>query len=224
VRALLSPCACGSLQPDLHPEDIVVVDQLVDRTWGRPDSFHLDGPVHHVAFADPYDAGLRRTLVTAGRGLGFTVHDGGVLVVIQGRASPPGPSRPGSGPGLGVVNMTGYPEAVLAAELQLPFAAIALVTDYDAGIDGAEPVSQDACSPSSSATWTGSTPCGASHPHSDGASSAPTRKLGNPSPGAAAGDHCGGRDASGGGGPAGPARARTVGAPEAAGVARRSGR
>ena len=60
VRALLAPCACGSLQPDLHPEDIVVVDQLVDRTWGRADSFHLDGPVHHVAFADPYDAGLRR--------------------------------------------------------------------------------------------------------------------------------------------------------------------
>ena len=145
MRSLLSPCACGSLQPDLHPEDIVVVDQLVDRTWGRPDSFHLDGPVHHVAFADPYDAGLRRTLVTAGRDLGLTVHDGGVLVVIQGpRFSTRAESAWFRAQGWAVVNMTGYPEAVLAAELQLPFAAIALVTDYDAGIDGAEPVSQDA--------------------------------------------------------------------------------
>ncbi len=55
VRSLLAPCAVGSLQPTIHPEEMVVVDQLVDRTWGRADSYHLDGPVHHVAFADPYD-------------------------------------------------------------------------------------------------------------------------------------------------------------------------
>jgi 5'-methylthioadenosine phosphorylase len=144
VRSLLSPCACGSLQPDLHPEDVVVVDQLVDRTWGRPDSFHLEGPVRHVAFADPYDAGLRQRLVTAGRHLGLTVHDGGTLVVIQGpRFSTRAESAWFRRQGWAVVNMTGYPEAVLAAELSLPFASIALVTDYDAGIDGAEPVSQD---------------------------------------------------------------------------------
>jgi 5'-methylthioadenosine phosphorylase len=145
VRALLSPCACGSLQPALHPEDVVIVDQLVDRTWGRADSFHLDGEVHHVAFADPYDAGLRRLLVAAGRDLDLTVHDGGTLVVIQGpRFSTRAESAWFRAQGWAVVNMTGYPEAVLAAELRLPFAAIALVTDYDAGIDGAEPVSQDA--------------------------------------------------------------------------------
>jgi 5'-methylthioadenosine phosphorylase len=144
VRALLAPCACGSLQPGLHPEDIVVVDQLVDRTWARADSFHLDGEVRHVAFADPYDAGLRRALVAAGRRLGFTVHDGGVLVVIQGpRFSTRAESAWFRAQGWSVVNMTGYPEAVLAAELGVPYAAIALVTDYDAGIDGAEPVSQD---------------------------------------------------------------------------------
>jgi 5'-methylthioadenosine phosphorylase len=144
VRSLLSPCACGSLQPDLHPEDVVVVDQLVDRTWGRADSFHLDGRVHHVAFADPYDAGLRQRLVAAGRQLGLTVHDGGALVVIQGpRFSTRAESAWFRREGWSVVNMTGYPEAVLAAELAVPFACIALVTDYDAGIDGAEPVSQE---------------------------------------------------------------------------------
>lgn len=144
VRSLLSPCACGSLQPDLHPQDVVIVDQLVDRTWGRADSFHLEGRVHHVAFADPYDAGLRRELVAAGRRLGLSVHDGGTLVVIQGpRFSTRAESAWFRQQGWAVVNMTGYPEAVLAAELAIPFASIALVTDYDAGIDGAEPVSQE---------------------------------------------------------------------------------
>ncbi len=144
VGALLSPCACGTLQPDLHPQDVVVVDQLIDRTWGRADSFHLNGPVHHVAFADPYDAGLRRALVAAGRGLGLTVHDGGTLVVVQGpRFSTRAESAWFRQQGWAVVNMTGYPEAVLAAELKIPFASIALVTDYDAGVDGGQPVTQE---------------------------------------------------------------------------------
>ena len=144
VRSLLAPCAVGSLQPTIHPEEMVVVDQLVDRTWGRPDSYHLDGPVHHVAFADPYDPELRRLLVAAGRAGDVTVHDGGTLVAIQGpRFSTRAESAWFRREGWSVVNMTGYPEAVLAAELGVPYAAIALVTDYDAGIDGAEPVSQE---------------------------------------------------------------------------------
>jgi 5'-methylthioadenosine phosphorylase len=144
VRALVAPCAVGSLQPDVHPEEFVVVDQLVDRTWGRADSFHLEGPVRHVAFADPYDAGIRAALVAAARDVGVTVHDGGTLVVIQGpRFSTRAESAWFRQAGWTVVNMTGYPEAVLAAELGLPYAAVALVTDYDAGLDGVAPVSQD---------------------------------------------------------------------------------
>jgi 5'-methylthioadenosine phosphorylase len=144
VRSLLAPCAVGSLQSDIHPEEFVVVDQLVDRTWGRADSYHLEGPVEHVPFADPYDAGVRATLVDAGRALGVTVHDAGTLVVIQGpRFSTKAESAWFRSQGWSVVNMTGYPEAVLAAELKLPYAAIALVTDYDAGIDGYEPVSTE---------------------------------------------------------------------------------
>jgi 5'-methylthioadenosine phosphorylase len=145
VRSLVAPCAVGSLQPHIHPEEFVVVDQLVDRTWGRADSYHLDGPVQHVAFADPYDAGLRPGLVEAGRAVGVTVHDTGTLVVIQGpRFSTKAESAWFRSQGWTVVNMTGYPEAVLAAELALPYAAIALVTDYDAGVDGSEPVTQEA--------------------------------------------------------------------------------
>lgn len=147
VRALLGPCAVGSLQADVHPGEFVVVDQLVDRTWGRADTFHDDfasGAVH-VAFADPYDAALRRVLVAAGRSVGVTMHDGGTLVVIQGpRFSTRAESAWFSSQGWTVVNMTGYPEAVLAAEAGLPYAAIALVTDYDAGVGGHEPVTQEA--------------------------------------------------------------------------------
>jgi 5'-methylthioadenosine phosphorylase len=143
VRSLVAPCAVGSLQPDIHPEEFVVVDQLVDRTWGRADSYHLEGRVEHVAFADPYDAGLRATLVESGQANGVPVHDGGTLVVIQGpRFSTRAESAWFRSQGWSVVNMTGYPEAALAAELAVPYASIALVTDYDAGVDGHEPVSQ----------------------------------------------------------------------------------
>ena len=145
VRSIVAPCSVGSLQPDLHPGDLVVIDQLVDRTWGRADTYHDDPPVHHQSFAEPYDAGLRATLVAAGREIGATVHDGGTMVVINGpRFSTRAESRWFRSMGWHVVNMTGYPEAVLAAELDLPYATIALVTDYDAGVDGQEPVTMDA--------------------------------------------------------------------------------
>jgi len=148
VRAIVSPCAVGSLQPDLHPGEFVVVDQLVDRTSGRPDTF-FDGTgpepgVFHVPFAEPYDVRLRSELVAAGRAVGVTTHDGGTLVVIQGpRFSTRAESRWFRSMGWSVVNMTGYPEAVLAAEAAIAYASVALVTDYDAGLDGVEPVTQD---------------------------------------------------------------------------------
>jgi 5'-methylthioadenosine phosphorylase len=141
VRSVVAPCSTGSLQADLHPGDFVVVDQLVDRTWGRADTYHDDPPVQHQTFADPYDAAMRSALVAAGRRLGLVVHDGGTMVVINGpRFSTRAESRWFRSMGWSVVNMTGYPEAVLAAELGVPYASVALVTDYDAGVDGHEPV------------------------------------------------------------------------------------
>lgn len=145
VRALVAPCSVGSLQPDIHPEQMVVVDQLVDRTWGRSDTFHDEPPLHHQSFADPYDVGLRSALVAAGARTGADVVDGGTMVVINGpRFSTRAESRWFREMGWHVVNMTGYPEAVLAAELGIRYATVALVTDYDAGVDGHEPVTMDA--------------------------------------------------------------------------------
>jgi 5'-methylthioadenosine phosphorylase len=145
VRGIVAPAAVGSLQSHIAPGDFVVVDQLVDRTWGRDDTYHRDpGDVRHTAFADPYDAGLRAVLVAAARDAGITVHDGGTMVVIQGpRFSTRAESTWFRQQGWAVVGMTGYPEAVLAAELALPYAAVALVTDRDAGLDGGDPVTQD---------------------------------------------------------------------------------
>ena len=148
VRAIVAPCAAGSLQAHIHPGDLVVVDQLVDRTSGRADTF-FDGPeVHHVAFAEPYDAGLRAVLVAAAGELGLVAHDGGTMVVVQGpRFSTRAESRWFGSMGWEVINMTGYPEAVLAAELAIPYAAVALITDYDAGLTGVDGISVDGIEP-----------------------------------------------------------------------------
>jgi 5'-methylthioadenosine phosphorylase len=154
ARAIFSPCASGSLHPDIRPGDFVVLDQIVDRTYGRDSTFH-DGPdapdgvaaVDHVSFAEPYDARLRDTAVEACRAEGVTVHDGGTVVVINGpRFSTKAESRWYAAQGWQVVNMTQMPEAALAAESAIPYAAIALVTDYDVGLEGVpgiEPVTMD---------------------------------------------------------------------------------
>ncbi|MDQ3641235.1 MAG: S-methyl-5'-thioadenosine phosphorylase [Actinomycetota bacterium] len=134
VRRLLAPCSVGSLQPHVRPGDFVVCDQLVDRTSARTDTF-FDGPLPaHVSFADPYCPELGRAAVDAARAEGVTVHDGGTVVVIQGpRFSTRAESRWFSSAGWEVVNMTQYPEAVLARELGICYSGLALVTDYDAG-------------------------------------------------------------------------------------------
>lgn len=145
VRRLLAPCSVGSLQRHVRPGDFVVCDQLVDRTSGRADTF-FDGPLPaHVSFADPYCPELARVAVNAARTEGVTVHDGGTVVVIQGpRFSTRAESRWFSAAGWEVVNMTQYPEAVLARELGMCFSGLALVTDYDAGVERAEAVTMDA--------------------------------------------------------------------------------
>ncbi len=146
VRHLVGPCAVGSLQRHLEPGHVVVTDQLVDRTWGRADSFFdgVDGVVNHVSFADPYDARLRSLAVSAATAEGLIVHDGGTVVVINGpRFSTRAESRWFSQMGWSVVNMTQYPEAVLAAELAIPYVGISLVTDYDAGVDRHEAVTME---------------------------------------------------------------------------------
>lgn len=137
VVNVFGPCASGSLQAGVVPGSFVVPDQLVDRTWGRPDTF-FDGPLtHHIAFADPYDADLRAVAVEACRAEGVEVHDGGTVAVVQGpRFSTRAESRWYGSQGWEVVNMTQHPEAALCREAGLRYAAIALITDFDAGLEG----------------------------------------------------------------------------------------
>jgi 5'-methylthioadenosine phosphorylase len=137
VRTVLGPCAAGSLQPRIEPGHLVVADQLVDRTWGRPDTFCDGPPVTHLAFADPYDAAVRSVVVDAARAEGVTVHDGGTVVVIPGpRFATRAESRWYRANGWDVINMTQYPEAALAGELAMAYAGVALVTDHDSGVEG----------------------------------------------------------------------------------------
>ena len=144
VRRVLGPCASGALRAHLLLGEFVVCDQFVDRTWGRGDTFY-DGPeTTHVSAADPYCPELRRILLETARELGIPVREGGTVVVIQGpRFSTRAESRWFQSLGCDVINMTAYPEGQLARELELCYATIAMVTDYDVGVEGDEPVSAE---------------------------------------------------------------------------------
>jgi 5'-methylthioadenosine phosphorylase len=142
VKAIVSPCAAGSLQLEVRPGDFVVCDQFVDRTNGRADTF-FDGPiVSHISPAELYDPTLRAIAVEVIRKHGIPVHERGTVVVIQGpRFSTKSESKWFSDAGWEVINMTQYPEAYLCRELGMAVVNIALITDYDAGVlAGTEPV------------------------------------------------------------------------------------
>ncbi len=143
VRQVLAPCAVGGLQPGTTPGVLVVPDQLVDRTSGRVQTYVERGAAH-VPFADPYCPELRAALLAASPADPGVV-DGGTMVVIEGpRFSTRAESRWYAAQGWSLVGMTGHPEAVLARELGICYATIALVTDLDAGLAAADAVDQDA--------------------------------------------------------------------------------
>ncbi|MGH9278577.1 MAG: S-methyl-5'-thioadenosine phosphorylase [Acidimicrobiales bacterium] len=147
VQRVLAPCSVGSLQPELRPGEFVVCDQIVDRTRGRGDTY-FDGPVLNcVSFADPYCDELREVVLDAAETEAVTAHRHGTVVVIQGpRFSTRAESKWFSSMGWHVVNMTQYPEAVLARELGMCYSGVALITDYDVGLSGLagiEPVTID---------------------------------------------------------------------------------
>jgi len=138
---IIAPCACGTLQADVKPGDFVVLDQFVDRTCCRKDTFY-DGPrVTHVSSADPYCDDLRALAIKSCENLSIPFHPTGTVVVIQGpRFSTRAESRWFASQGWEVINMTQYPEAYLARELEICYCGIALITDYDAGVDADESV------------------------------------------------------------------------------------
>jgi 5'-methylthioadenosine phosphorylase len=142
VKAVISPCAAGSLQLAVRPGDFVVCDQFVDRTHGRIDSFY-DGPiVTHLSSAETYDPVLRRLAIDTIRDHGIEVHEHGTVVVIEGpRFSTKSESKWFSDAGWEVINMSQYPEAWLCRELGMAVVNISLITDFDAGvIEGTEAV------------------------------------------------------------------------------------
>lgn len=137
VKWIIAPTASGSLQPYIKPGEFVICDQFVDRTWGRKDTY-FDGPVtRHISAAEPYDENLRKLALKTCEELGVKVHSKGTVVVIQGpRFSTKAESRWFSKTGWEVINMTQYPECILAKELEIPYVNISLITDYDAGLEG----------------------------------------------------------------------------------------
>ena len=145
VRQVLAPCAVGSLRRELGPGTVVVVDQVVDRTWGRPHSVYDQlGAVVHVGFAEPFCPRGRPVVVAAARQAGLAVADGGTLVVVNGpRFSSRAESQWHQQAGWSVVGMTGMPEAAIARELALCFTTVALVTDLDAGVEGESGVTHE---------------------------------------------------------------------------------
>jgi 5'-methylthioadenosine phosphorylase len=139
VRRVLAPCAVGGLRDEVAPGDIVVPDQLVDRTYRRVQTY-VDSGAAHVPFADPYCAELAESFASADS----EIKSGGTMVVVEGpRFSTRAESRHYAAQGWSLINMTGHPEAVLARELSMCYIAIAVVTDMDAGISAEEAVSQE---------------------------------------------------------------------------------
>ena len=146
VERIIGPCAAGSLQLDVKPGHFVICDQLVDRTTGRTDTFY-DGPeTTHIAFADPYCPTMREVTIKQARDQGLDVHERGTVVAVQGpRFSTRSEAKWYRDQGWEVINMTQSPETVLARELEICYANISLITDYDVGVEGEdiEPVTHE---------------------------------------------------------------------------------
>ena len=142
VKQVFGPCAAGSLQKHVKPGHIVFCDQFVDRTNGRIDTFY-DGPITmHIACAEPYCPDMRKLAINTAKELNLPHHQKGAVVVIQGpRFSTKAESKWFSAAGWDVINMTQYPEAYLARELNMCYLNISLITDYDCGLEGEIPSS-----------------------------------------------------------------------------------
>jgi 5'-methylthioadenosine phosphorylase len=148
VTRIIAPTAVGSLQSDYKVGEFVVTDQFVDRTSGRDCTFY-EGPVTtHISTAEPYCPELRNIAIEAFQKLNFPFHSAGTVVVIQGpRFSTKAESLWFTRMGWHTINMTQYPEVVLARELEVCYVNIAVITDYDVGLiaEGTvQPVTQDA--------------------------------------------------------------------------------
>jgi len=135
VSRILTSHAAGSLQKKIKPGDFVILDQFINRTTGRIDTFY-DGPIAtHISTAFPYCPQLRSLAIKIGKQMKLPLHEKGTVVIIQGpRYSTAAESIWFTKMGWDLVNMTEYPEVTLARELEMCYCAIAVATDYDSGL------------------------------------------------------------------------------------------
>lgn len=137
IKKIIAPSASGSLNIKIKPGDFVICDQFIDRTKNRIDTFYENGKVAHVASANPYCPTLREIAVNSCKKLKIPRHNKGTVVVIEGpRFSTTAESLWFQNQKWEVINMTQYPENILARELEMCYVNISLITDYDAGILG----------------------------------------------------------------------------------------
>ena len=142
---LVSVSAVGSMKEEIEPGQLVVPDQFIDLTKKRITTFFEDGVAGHVPFADPVCALLAKALGDAGEKTGARVHRGGTYVCMEGpQFSTRAESRLYRSWGVSVIGMTSMPEAKLAREAELPFATLALATDYDCWHEGHDDVTVEA--------------------------------------------------------------------------------
>ncbi|MBU1136907.1 S-methyl-5'-thioadenosine phosphorylase [Patescibacteria group bacterium] len=137
---ILATTACGSLKEQIKPKDLVFPDQFIDFTKHRNLTFYEDKVVH-TSMADPFCPELRRLLIKTAKGLGFSHHAKGTMITIEGpRFSTRAESRLFKKFGADVINMSTVPEVILANEVGLRYATIAMATDYDAWKKGEKAV------------------------------------------------------------------------------------
>ena len=132
VTHLVSVSTAGSLKEEIHPGELVIPDQFIDRTFKRPETFFGDGIVVHVSLADPVCANLASALAKASREDGVVIHEGGTYICMEGpQFSTRAESNLYRSFGASVISMTAMQEARLAREAEMCYAALVLVTDYD---------------------------------------------------------------------------------------------
>ena len=142
VEWIIGVSAVGSMKESIHPGDMVVSNQFIDQTKGRPNTFFSEGIVCHISFADPVCPVLSQILLEAGKQAGATVHKGGTYLCMEGpQFSTRAESRLYRTWGVDVIGMTNIPEAKLAREAEICYSTMAFATDYDCWHEQAEDVS-----------------------------------------------------------------------------------
>jgi 5'-methylthioadenosine phosphorylase len=132
VQWIIGVSAVGSMKESIHPGDMVIPNQFIDRTVGRPNTFFSDGIVGHISFADPVCPVLSQILFEAGKEVGANVQKDGTYLCIEGpQFSTRAESRLYRTWGVDIIGMTNIPEAKLAREAEICYATIAFATDYD---------------------------------------------------------------------------------------------